>query len=808
MKMTKEELKKLFNNKILLISVIAIIFIPILYSSIFDKSVWDPYGNAKHLPVAVVNLDESTSVMGQKLEIGSDFISNLKKNHDLDWHFVDEKEAENGLKDLKYYMVVTIPKDFSKNAASVIEDNPKKMEIIYTTNESLNYIANEISQVAATSLESQVRNQVVTAYTTAVVQVAEKLVGGLGQLKDGTNQLANGTKQLNSGLGQYTQGVQQADSGAQQLARGLTELNSNVPALQDGVTKLNSGSEQLNSAINQLNTSLNPIRNNMNPIVTSLNNLAEGTKLLEAGLLEFERELNPNLLEELRAALIQIGTNVDNILANKDLLNHFSSQANELATQANIIAQKLSNINANISKINSDMNNYVSNILASIDIPEDQKATIAAQIAAHAEELLAAQIATAQNEFNQALSVLVNDVANLTNLSQEVSQASSNVASVADAVAFSSNDIHKSIQFISSGVNQLDYAIQKVPHSEYASNVSGTLAYISNDIGRLSRELPVALNGISELANGSNQLNSGLHQLSGQIPTLASGVKQLSSGSNQLEIGLNELSSKSPELMSGIETLENGAVELADAVAKGVDATSTVKITKKNIEQFANPTRLTNKEYSKVQNYGVALAPYIMSLALFVGTMLFNFVYPIRKVSLLGESSSSWWISKVTLGFMVSSAMAFIQASIMLLIGLPVDNVILFYLTAFVTAWSYMSLVMFLAMTFDNPGRFIAMVLLVLQLGGAGGTFPVEIQSKFFQTIHPYLPMSYSVYAFRESISGGIGSSLYNKSIVILLTIFVVFVFLLKLSMSILQNKHLGGVSRLNDNQKLQELIK
>ena len=100
MKMTKQEWINLFRNKILLISVIAIAFIPILYSSIFDKSVWDPYGRAKDLPVAVVNQDKPTELLGQKMNVGQQVVDNLKKDHQLDWNFVSKEEAEKGMKGL------------------------------------------------------------------------------------------------------------------------------------------------------------------------------------------------------------------------------------------------------------------------------------------------------------------------------------------------------------------------------------------------------------------------------------------------------------------------------------------------------------------------------------------------------------------------------------------------------------------------------------------------------------------------------------------------------------------------------------
>jgi putative membrane protein len=131
--------------------------------------------------------------------------------------------------------------------------------------------------------------------------------------------------------------------------------------------------------------------------------------------------------------------------------------------------------------------------------------------------------------------------------------------------------------------------------------------------------------------------------------------------------------------------------------------------------------------------------------------------------------------------------MALIQVTVMLLLGLPAYSIGLLYITALITAWSYMSIVMFLAMTFDNPGRFAAMILLVLQLGGAAGTFPIQTQGAFFQLIHPYLPMSYSVYAFRNAIAGGISHQLVTKSYTILLVLTVLFIALLRVSMNYLQ---------------------
>lgn len=806
MKMAKQEWVNLFRNKILLISVIAITFIPILYSSIFDKSVWDPYGRAKDLPVAVVNEDQPTELLGQKMNVGEQVVDNLKKDHQLDWQFVSKEEAEKGMKDLKYYMIVTITKDFSKNAASIINQTPQKMEIVYTTNDSLNYIADEISTVGATALESQVREQVVEAYATAVAEAGGQLVSALGQAASGADQLADGGGELQTGLKQYTDGVSQADDGSNQLADGTGQLASSIGPLASGVSQLDSGSNQLSSALNQVNSALAPVQNNVTNIDAGLNQLAVGTQDLANALATFESNLDPNVKVVLDNDLQNIRNEIESIITNKDKLLGISGEATAVANQATVASNSLSGANLQIQKIQTDIDSFVAGLLAPTTIPDNEKASIVSAISSKVDAILDEQIAAATSQINTSLAAVEAELNTLSVRATELSVSANDVSNIANAMAASSQQVSASVASIQAGVNTFESLLNQVPSSGSAAGLTNNLYAISSDLNLVATGLPTALAGVNQLATGSGQLTSGLDQLQSQIPTLSSGVDQLNTGADQLQAGLAELNENSPELMSGINQLEAGAKELASALDEGVSESSTIKITKKNIDQFAAPTKLTNDEYSKVANYGEALAPYIMSLALFVGSMLFNFVYPIRKISMAGQSSGAWWLSKVSLGFGVSSMMALIQASVMLLIGLHVDNLFQFYLTAFVSAWSYMAITMFLAMTFDNPGRFVAMILLVLQLGGAGGTFPIQLQAPFFKAIHPYLPMSYSVYAFREAISGGIGTPLFTKSILILIVLTIVFAALLRYSMHILQKKHLENVSVLNDNQKLQGL--
>ena len=104
--MVRQEWKKLFHNRILLLVVIAVIAIPSIYTTLFLGSMWDPYGKADQLPVAVVNKDQAVFYEGKELKIGEELTEKLKEDDSLDFCFTDEKTANRWLADGKCYIDV------------------------------------------------------------------------------------------------------------------------------------------------------------------------------------------------------------------------------------------------------------------------------------------------------------------------------------------------------------------------------------------------------------------------------------------------------------------------------------------------------------------------------------------------------------------------------------------------------------------------------------------------------------------------------------------------------------------------------
>ena len=93
--MIKGEFRHIIHNRLLLLSVTVICFIPFLYSIFFLKSVWDPYGSTRNLPVAVVNKDIPVEYQGRKMDVGKQTVNELKKNHQLKWEFVSAKDRKS-----------------------------------------------------------------------------------------------------------------------------------------------------------------------------------------------------------------------------------------------------------------------------------------------------------------------------------------------------------------------------------------------------------------------------------------------------------------------------------------------------------------------------------------------------------------------------------------------------------------------------------------------------------------------------------------------------------------------------------------
>ena len=656
--MVRAEWQHLCNNKILLLSMAVISFIPIMYSGFFLGSIWDPYGQVKNLPVAFVNEDKGAQLNGQTVNIGQSVEQKLKDNHDLGWEFVDKQQADDGVNSGHFYAVVTVPTDFSAKAASITAAQPQQAVIRYTTTPAKNYIGSLVSNQAAEKVKTSVAEQITQAYAKGVLENVGKLGSGLETAVGGAATLHGGLAQLQAGAQTYTGGVLQ--------------LAVNQRAMANGLARLGDGLRQLQAGLGQLSNGL--------PSESQVAQLTNGMKQLQAGL----NQLNASV------------HNPSPILA---------SQQNKVQSEALVLAQTMQTSLADLAAAGGTLQSL------------------------------------GANAANSGGSTTIT----LPQISQ-LSQALNKTQTISVQAAALLKDLQILTQSLSTQQAQLQTGVST----------------LNNGVNQLAPNAITALNGYNSVRAANNQLLAG-------SSSLTNGLAQAQTGSQQLANGARLLDSRSSILTNGASQLAGGADTLAVKLA---DASRQLKIQPTGAatqQQMASPVKSETTKQGDVPNYGYALAPYVLSLSLFVGALAVNIIYPIRKTFAEQENAFRWWLAKAS----VTGVAAFVQATILMLImvyslGLVPDHPVNFIGAIYLTSFVYMSIVSLLVIVLDNPGRFLAMVLLVLQLGSSEGTFPIQTANGFFQAVNPLVPMTYSIRALRQAISGGLGSSFYSDSMWVL----------------------------------------
>ena len=658
-KMLQAEWKHLFNNKILLISMAVISFIPILYSGFFLGSIWDPYGQTKNLPVAFVNEDKGASLNGKSLNVGESVEKKLKDNHDLGWEFVSKQQADEGVNSGHFYAVVTIPSDFSQKAASITESEPQQAVINFTTTPAKNYIGSLVSNQAAAKVKSSVSEQITQAYAKGILENLDKLGIGL-------DTAANGASTLHDGLGRL-------QSGTQTYVGGVKQLAVNQQSLTGGLAQLSDGSRKLQAGLGQLSNNL--------PTESQLSQLSDGMKQLQSGINQLNASVsNPS------PALV--------------------ARQNKVKTDAQTLVQT--------------MNDSKSDLLAAGGTLQ----TLGTQAAA-----------SGSNSTTISLP-------QISNISRAFTKTQTIIAQTTTLL----NDLQTLTQQLSAQQTQLQAGVSA----------------LNNGVNQLTPNAITAFNGYNSVRFANNQLLAG-------SASLTNGLNEAKSGSQKLANGASLLESRSGALIDGTSQLASGADTLANKLA---DASNRIKIQPTGAttqQQIANPVKSEMAEKGNVPNYGYALSPYVLSLSLFVGALVLNVIYPIRKTFSEQESAIRWWLSKAS----VAGVAAFMQATILMLVmvfflGLTPEHPAHFIGAIYLTSFAYMSIVSLLVIVLGNPGRFLAMILLVLQLGSSEGTFPIQTANGFFQAINPLVPMTYSIRALRQAISGGLDNAFYGGSMWVL----------------------------------------
>jgi putative membrane protein len=293
-------------------------------------------------------------------------------------------------------------------------------------------------------------------------------------------------------------------------------------------------------------------------------------------------------------------------------------------------------------------------------------------------------------------------------------------------------------------------------------------------------KLQAAAGQVQKLADGSAAVSAGASKLAGAAPVLSGAVANASAGADQLAAGSAALAAGQQnavdgagKLVQGAQKLDDGAAQLESGAATASDGAGTLatelaqgagKVPNPDDAQkdsvskvMADPVAVSNVSQAKAGSYGAGLAPFFLTLALWIG--IFMLVQAMRPVTqrALASNAPAWKIAVG--GWFPFLAVSAVQASLLTLVvdvglGLDPAHPVLMWFLMLAAAMAFSAIIQGVVALLGSPGKLVVLILLVLQLVSSGGTFPWQTTPEPLHVVHQILPMGYVVSGMRHLIYG------------------------------------------------------
>ncbi len=270
--------------------------------------------------------------------------------------------------------------------------------------------------------------------------------------------------------------------------------------------------------------------------------------------------------------------------------------------------------------------------------------------------------------------------------------------------------------------------------------------------------------GIQSLTGGLTQFSGSLHQITAALPddsridALPHGAQQLGSGALALSDGLRKLQGGHTQLASGLARLDTGSAQLRDGLALLANALpGDVPMPEGSARGLADSVEPELEIVAPVGNDGSGFAPNFVPMSLWVGAVTAALLFSLRR---LPDDAAGLRRSAQVAGKLVwPSAVVLGQSAVMvaMMIGvldIRVHDLAPFVVTVAAASLTFLLILFALIRWFGELGKVLGIILLIVQLSSAGATLPIELATPFFQTLHPYLPFTWVVRAFRASMFG------------------------------------------------------
>lgn len=710
--------------------------------------------------------------------------------------FIASKMSDSAMTQLKQNVSTNVTETYTKALFNKMVDLKDGMSQAASGSEKLTDGANQLatgSQTLTTNLYSLADSSLTFSNGT------EQFTRGLSSYVSGVKQLHLGLGNFNSGLVTYTGAVSQLDSGLGQLSSKSSELVGRINQLYTGVESYTGGVSKLNAGLNQFSSGISAYTNGVGNLATGANQLSNQSATLRKGV------------EQLSEGIQQLSSKLDASYEQKNQINQLSFGLNQL-NQAiqnidvgntkqldSVLSSIVSLSNQMLASAQSDKATTLANIQSTAayqSLTSEQQAEISASVSQNSTDSIqsAQSIVALVQGLQGSLENLQKQSSNLSTLKNQSNQvlplASTSLTGLSSGLTEIQGAVTSKLvpdsQSISSGVNAYTAGVDKISQgasqlSEKNSTLTGSLnqlvsgsttltqksSNLTAGVGQLVKKTPELVSGIEKLSTGSNQLNqksqeliagvdklqSGSSQLADKSSQLISGDSQLENGANKLADGARKLAEGGTKLTSGLEDLQTGVASLGQGLSNASEQLKSASTESQNAEILSNPLSLSKTDNDQVPVNGIAMAPYMISVALFVAAISTNMIFAKLPSGRHPESRWAWLKSRAEINGIIAVLAGILVYGGVHLIGLTANHEMRTFILIILTSLVFMSMVTALTTWNSRIGAFFSLILLLLQLASSAGTYPLALTNDFFRAINPWLPMSYSVSGLRQTIS-------------------------------------------------------
>lgn len=833
----KNDLRVLSKHFFALTIVISIAFLPALYAWFNIYAFWDPYGKTDQVEVAVVCNDQDyMDSDGKIINIGKELVDELKGDENFGYLFMDDADkAIEGVYAGDYYAAVVIEPDFTYNMYNFLTTDMYKPTITFYQNEKRNAVAVKIVEAAASEIKKSVNQK----YISAMVETLFDKLNAFSEDVQGDSSaelLKNTLEKINSNLNSYSNTIDRFISANNALIDTLQRTNN---TLNYSIYLL--GSERVNIS-NQI-VYIEDTQTDLALINEEVNNMLLGLQdSIQEAIYKLDRlyEGNTDDAEAAAKALAELEKQYQELI---DYLTHSgltNSEVEDALTALNKLTEKITELRGKLGLDNPTDANQI-NVLAAhnadaikaiqtdyenIAVPKVYEAVTGNDYADLTNPTASTQTMDSLMEFmvedtNERISSIQKD------LSTAASAASAEVKNEALMSARSNAAV------VEQEMSALSVAFNAVESTTgTSSGAAGAVDSAAKDAKTASDILDDILNGNRDidLINDLQIINDALgtvrvtltETVYPALDTLLDNLQDSLGDVSSLLLDLSGILGKTTPIVSELGNtfgaVNNALIQVQDLLASYssrisdfidvLDGTEDggfmqgifdfFDVNPESIGAFlSSPLSMRVESIYPIESYGTGMTPFYTILAIWVGCVMINAILKIDSpVELLGATPAQKFLGRYLLFFIISQIQTLvITVGSILILGVSCMHPLLFILAGSVSSLACSMIAYCLAVIFGNVGKMLSVVIMIIQIAGSGGSYPIELLPDFFQQIYLLFPFPYAINAMREAIAGLYGNQ-YLVYILLLLLFFAIF-----LVMGLTLRRPLSGLSEYMDEQ-------